>query len=60
VNGWSHQAGRGVGGLFVRGVGALTRENGAGTVTLRPERTGVVVRSAVEGVNAFAAVTSGA
>ncbi|MGN7221228.1 hypothetical protein ACTHQN_00065 [Curtobacterium flaccumfaciens] len=60
VNGWSHQAGKGVHGLFVPGVGALTRESGDGTITLRPERTAVVVRGAVEGVNAFVGLTDGA
>lgn len=59
VNGWSDQAGKGVHGLFVPGVGALTRDGGEGTITLRPERTAVVVRRAVEGVNAFAALTDG-
>ncbi|WIB69595.1 hypothetical protein [Curtobacterium sp. MCBD17_026] len=60
VNGWSHQAGKGVHGLLVPGVGALTREGGDGTITLRPERTAVVVRGAVEGVNAFVGLTDGA
>ncbi|OII10302.1 hypothetical protein [Curtobacterium sp. MCBA15_008] len=60
VNGWSHQAGKGVHGMIVPGVGALTLERGEDTITLRPERTAVVVRSAVEGVNAFVAVTDGA
>ncbi|WIB78758.1 hypothetical protein DEJ28_06595 [Curtobacterium sp. MCPF17_002] len=60
VNGWSHQAGKGVHGMIVPGVGALTWERGEDTITLRPEDTAVIVRSAIEGVNAFVAVTSGA
>ena len=60
VNGWSHEAGKGVHGMIVPGVGAVTWQRGEDTITLRPERTAVVVRSAVEGVNAFTALTSGA
>lgn len=57
VNGWSHEAGAGLGGLLVPGLGALGLERGEGTVTLRPERTAGVVRSTVQAVNALLAVT---
>lgn len=59
VNGWSHEAGAGVHALLVPGVGALAMDSDEHTVTLRPEQTAVVVRRAVEGVNAFTALTGG-
>ncbi|WP_420367237.1 hypothetical protein [Curtobacterium sp. L1-20] len=59
INGWSHQAGKGVHGLLVPGVGTLTWDRDEDTITLRPERLVTLVRSAVEGVNAFVAVSDG-
>jgi hypothetical protein len=57
VNGWSHEAGAGVGALLVPGVGNVRWSRGDDEVTLQPIRNAALVRSAVEVANALAAGT---
>lgn len=57
VNGWSHAAGAGVGGLLVPGVGNVRWSRDDDEVTLQPIRNAALVRSVVEVATALAAGT---
>jgi hypothetical protein len=57
VNGWSHEAGAGVGALLVPGVGNVRWSRDDDEITLQPIRNAALVRSVVEVANSLAAGT---